>query len=311
MQLTISSALRTYGKILQRQMTETESPGGTPTRLLELVERLMTQSERVVDLMIPMDNLVNDSPLFLNPAKDPSSRSLVLFEQTATPLSEAESQNIEDFSRDKAGLIAFSPQPENIEFNNTDNGIHQFGVAERQCTSPNLFGEAETEIVFVADVLDPIFSAFQAIASEEDIEFEMVVESAELPGVMAAPKALQEAVSNILDNAVKYVVLPKEGSPFISNPSPKVRVRLFANAMPSGVTIVVEDNGPGVRKHQRDRIFKRGFRGDLTRSVEGSGIGLDISQALVRCMGGTLGLVDHGIFTDSLDGTVMALTLYR
>ena len=129
MQLTICSALRTYGKILQRQMTETESRGGTPTRLLELVERLMTQSERVVDLMIPMDNLVNDSPLFLNPAKDPSSRSLVLFEQTPTPLPEAESQNIEDFSRDKAGLIAFSPQPENVEFNNTDNGIHQFGVA--------------------------------------------------------------------------------------------------------------------------------------------------------------------------------------
>ena len=128
---------------------------------------------------------------------------------------------------------------------------------------------------------------------------------------MAAPKSLQEAVSNILDNAVKYVVLPKEGSPFLSNPSPRVRIRIFANTVPTGVTILIEDNGPGIRNHEREKVFKRGFRGDLTKAITGTGIGLDISLALVQRMGGTLTLVDGRTCDDCLDGTVIALTLYR
>ena len=276
----------------------------------------MTQSERVVDLMIPMDNLVNDSPLFLNPAKDPASQSLVLWEQPTPSGHTVERQSVEDFSRGNGTVVEFSSQSKKFNNNNTSNTVEMKFPApvptEVSQTFPKIIGEVETEMTFVTDILDPILSAFQVIASEEGIEFDVLVESSELPGVMAAPKSLQEAVSNILDNAVKYVVLPKEGSPFLSNPSPRVRLRIFANTVPPvGVTILVEDNGPGIRKHERENIFKRGFRGDLTKAVEGTGIGLDISLALVQHMGGTLSLVDGRTCDDCLDGAVIALTLYR
>ena len=70
-------ALRTYGKILQRQIanTEQDNPANTP-QLLELAERLMVQSERVVDLMVPMDTLVENleqsTRRALQPADEPS-----------------------------------------------------------------------------------------------------------------------------------------------------------------------------------------------------------------------------------------------
>jgi hypothetical protein len=267
-------------------MADTESLKkiGFSPQLFELVERLMDQSERVVDLMIPMDSLVDSldqpGPYMLNPAKkDPLSQSLVLL---GLPTS-------------SSSLIRAN---QTIEFGRNND-------------TSTIVGDSETEMTFVTDALDPIFSGFHAIASELGIDLE-VVEDSDLPGVIAAPRSLQEAVSNLLDNAVKYVVLPKEDSPFASNPSPRVRVRILATSRNStGVTIIVEDNGPGIRIAEAEDIFKRGFRGELTKAVKGSGIGLDISQALVQRMGGNLVLADNQAFENCLDGAVMALTLYR
>ena len=76
-----------------------------------------------------------------------------------------------------------------------------------------VIGDFETEMVFITDVLEPVFDTFHAIASEQGISFEVVVDDADdLPGVFVAPKSFQEATSNVLDNALKYVVLPKADS---------------------------------------------------------------------------------------------------
>jgi K+-sensing histidine kinase KdpD len=85
-----------------------------------------------------------------------------------------------------------------------------------------------------------------------------------------------------------------------------------------GVTILVEDNGPGVAEDDRDQIFRRGFRSDRTASeVEGRGIGLDISRALLARMGGCLGLVceEHykawGLVDYGLGGAAMKIEVTR
>jgi hypothetical protein len=166
--------------------------------------------------------------------------------------------------------------------------------------------------------LQPVFETFGAIAADQGIDFEVIVEDEDdLPGVMAAPFSFQETVCNILDNAFKYVTLPKVGSPFTKNPQPKVRVRILPideqGGEGTGVSVIVEDNGPGVDEVDREKIFQRGFRGERTSSmVKGRGIGLDISSALIRRMGGSLCLANNNDkYSDSLDGTSMKLTLFR
>jgi hypothetical protein len=280
----------------------------------------MAQSERVVDLMIPMDNLVDSlsldqhGPYMLNAAKKiPASQSLVLLGLPTSSSSIIRANQTIEFGRNNE----FSSPPRNLN-PTTHNEVMNETVLEKKGTPvrstkphPTIVGDSETEMTFVTDALDPIFSGFYAIASELGIDLE-VVEDSDLPGVIAAPRSLQEAVSNLLDNAVKYVVLPKEDSPFASNPSPRVRVRILATKRnPTGVTIIVEDNGPGIKMAEAEDIFKRGFRGELTKAVKGSGIGLDISQALIQRMGGNLVLADNQAFENCLDGAVMALTLYR
>ncbi len=104
----------------------------------------------------------------------------------------------------------------------------------------------------------------------------------EVPGdtiVQADPKALDQVLVNLLDNAVKY--------------SP-VGGRLVVRTLVRGELVRVEitDDGPGIAAHHRDRIFERFYRVDPGRSrdVGGTGLGLSIVKHLVETMGGTVGV---------------------
>eukprot|EP00533_Pseudo-nitzschia_delicatissima_P008320 CAMPEP_0116100992 /NCGR_PEP_ID=MMETSP0327-20121206/12573_1 /TAXON_ID=44447 /ORGANISM="Pseudo-nitzschia delicatissima, Strain B596" /LENGTH=655 /DNA_ID=CAMNT_0003592925 /DNA_START=116 /DNA_END=2083 /DNA_ORIENTATION=- len=342
-------ALRTYGKILQRQIVETNNDVGGTAQLLELAERLMVQSDRVVDMLGPMDSLVEslDSQIMLPPAvtNGESKQSMVLWNDRSQPsrnsssgssstTNEQTNNSRSALSRRRQTVAPEAPQYVNTTIEEDQDFQSSPPPASAPAKGPptlqaTVIGDFETEMVFITDVLDPVFDTFQAIASEQGIDFEVLVDDVDdLPGVFVAPKSFQEATSNVLDNALKYAILPKEGSPFTRNPSPGVRVRIFpndycqsskSNQRTPGVTVLVEDNGPGVADDDRHLIFERGFRSDKTASeVEGRGIGLDISKALMARMGGYLGLASEEDYSrnalqysDRLNGAAMKLEVTR
>jgi two-component system phosphate regulon sensor histidine kinase PhoR len=83
------------------------------------------------------------------------------------------------------------------------------------------------------------------------------------------------AVDNLLANARKYA---PDGEPY--------RVRVAAEG--GGVTIRVQDQGPGVARRDQRRIFEPFERADdrLSRATEGSGIGLSLVSHVARAHGG-------------------------
>ncbi len=97
--------------------------------------------------------------------------------------------------------------------------------------------------------------------------------------VLADPKALDQVLVNLLDNAVKYA--PAGG---------KVEVR--ARRQGRGVRIEVADDGPGLAPVHRARVFERFYRVDPGRSRDqgGTGLGLSIVKHLVESMGGAVGV---------------------
>jgi signal transduction histidine kinase len=104
------------------------------------------------------------------------------------------------------------------------------------------------------------------------------------PAVLAAwgdLDMLRQAVSNLIDNAVKF-------SP------PGGEVRLSAAIGPSGIEITVADQGAGIPPEDRARAPERFFRGEAARSTPGSGLGLALVQAVAHLHGGTLRLEDAG-----------------
>ncbi len=92
--------------------------------------------------------------------------------------------------------------------------------------------------------------------------------------IRADPSDIFEAVGNLIENATKY------GS------GASVSIERV-----SGTAIVhVRDRGPGIDVIDAERIFERFYRGEATRSVAGSGLGLTIAQNAARRAGGTLAL---------------------
>jgi signal transduction histidine kinase len=56
-----------------------------------------------------------------------------------------------------------------------------------------------------------------------------------------------------------------------------------------GVTVVVEDRGPGMNSQDLEHAFDRFYRGG-SRSGDGSGLGLAIAKRAVERIGGTIGI---------------------
>jgi heavy metal sensor kinase len=106
----------------------------------------------------------------------------------------------------------------------------------------------------------------------------MTVETAAGCFVSADRPSLRQAVTNILDNAVKYT--PDGGTLF-------VRVRPAADGT---VVFEVEDTGCGIPKEHLENIFERFYRVDSGRSREtgGYGLGLAIARQAVRKNGGRI-----------------------
>jgi two-component system sensor histidine kinase MprB len=88
--------------------------------------------------------------------------------------------------------------------------------------------------------------------------------------VQADPVLLERAVSNLLDNAVKY---SPDGAPI------EVTVR--------GGEVVVADHGPGIAEVDLPRVFDRFYRAATARSKPGAGLGLAIVREAAEAHGGT------------------------
>jgi signal transduction histidine kinase len=96
-----------------------------------------------------------------------------------------------------------------------------------------------------------------------------------LPSIEADASALSCAVSNLIDNAVKY--------------SPgRDAIWVEAAARNGTVSIRVRDEGVGISERDRGRVFEKFFRaqGDVTRQVKGAGLGLSLVERIVRAHGG-------------------------
>lgn len=86
-----------------------------------------------------------------------------------------------------------------------------------------------------------------------------------------------EAVVNVLDNAVKY-----------SPAGSRILIRMYKLA--NYIRIEVEDNGPGIKPDERNRVFRRFYRGDndIVRKEEGTGVGLYLSSKILTDQGGSV-----------------------
>jgi signal transduction histidine kinase len=130
----------------------------------------------------------------------------------------------------------------------------------------------QTEPVDVGAEVTSIVKEFSALAASRRAT--VVVDSTATPPIAMRPDALRHIVLNLLDNAVKYG-------------PPGQTVRVSVRPADQGVTITVDDEGPGIGAADRERIWRPFTRGSTALSTGGSGIGLTIVREVAGANGGS------------------------
>lgn len=140
------------------------------------------------------------------------------------------------------------------------------------------------------DIVSGVLDAFRPALAARGISVEFV------PGAPQTEAfdndALEQIVGNLLSNVEKYA-------------SGGERVTVTTAMEDHMLVVVVEDDGPGIPRRLRKKIFEPFFRASdkLNEGVSGTGIGLTISRDLARLHGGNLVLMDSKV------GAAFKLTL--
>ena len=115
-------------------------------------------------------------------------------------------------------------------------------------------------------ILDDLAELYEPACEDAGLSFEADIASKTL--ILADRGLLSQAVSNLLENAIKYT--PRDGS-----------IRLVSRRLRGGgVEISIRDNGPGIPSWDRERVKERFVRLDKSRSLPGSGLGLSLVEAV-------------------------------
>jgi heavy metal sensor kinase len=137
------------------------------------------------------------------------------------------------------------------------------------------------EVIDLGELARDVTSSLGILAEERQQRLQ--VTSADHVRVSADRLVLRDAVTNVVDNAIKYA---PSGS--------TIDVRVDAD--PHHATLIVTDEGPGIPAEHRERIFDRFYRIDEGRSREmgGTGLGLAIAKWAVESNGGTISIESTG-----------------
>lgn len=119
---------------------------------------------------------------------------------------------------------------------------------------------------------------YEALAEEKQLIIDM--STSESATIRGDRDLLFQAVTNLLDNAVKYA--PDGG-----------RVTLEVGRAGDAVDLSVADGGPGVPAEERDKVVERFYRLERSRRAPGSGLGLSLVAAVARMHHAALILEDN------------------
>jgi len=137
---------------------------------------------------------------------------------------------------------------------------------------------AKSAPVELAALVHDAAELYQALAEEKQLRFTMQADDS--ISVTGDRDLLFQALTNLLDNAVKYT--PAGG---------EVSLRLQRNGNTADIT--VSDSGIGIAEDERDKVGQRFYRLESSRSTPGSGLGLSLVKAVARLHHAELLLEDN------------------
>lgn len=147
--------------------------------------------------------------------------------------------------------------------------------------------KVEVKSMDVNELIDKVVKEVKPTAEEKHVSLNINLDQANKI-VMGDSEKLAEVLENLLSNAVKFSK-PEGG-----------KITITTKRLDAMLEVVVADNGFGIPKAEQQKVFTKFFkyRGDNTRKVPGTGLGLFVVRMLVEKMGGRIGFTsEEGVGT--------------
>jgi signal transduction histidine kinase len=238
---------------------------GSGDELDRLVANLNAMLERIAELMVGMkemsDNVAHDLKTPLTRLRTRAEQTL-LTEHGSDKLREALEHVIED----------------------ADGTIRIFNALLMIARAEAGTGREGLSEIDVADVVSDVGELYEPVAESRGVLLEGRIE----PNlyIHGSRELIGQALSNLVDNALKYGVGP-DGS------APAATVVLSAAQRGGTVEIAVADRGAGIPAADRLRVTDRFVRLENSRSRPGTGLGLALVAAVTRLHNGELRIEDN------------------
>lgn len=98
--------------------------------------------------------------------------------------------------------------------------------------------------------------------------------------VLGDPDLLTQLLSNLVENALRHT-------------PPGTKIEIGVSHSETGPILAVSDTGPGIPPRDRDKVLRRFFRGEKSRTSGGNGLGLSLCQAVAGLHHAQLVILDN------------------
>jgi PAS domain S-box-containing protein len=135
--------------------------------------------------------------------------------------------------------------------------------------------DLQLEMVQVHRMVEQLVSSLQPQACQKKIDLSLDISPHTVPLIEADPAMLQQALQNLIENAIKYT--EAEG-----------HVRVCLDMRPEGLVFIVNDSGIGIAPVDQARLFEKFYRvaHREARKQHGTGLGLAIVKSIAERHGG-------------------------
>lgn len=135
----------------------------------------------------------------------------------------------------------------------------------------------ELETVSLSSVAREVKNTVAKLIHESSLTIVWTLEEQKLPAVRGNATALQEVLTNLVSNAVRYN-------------RPGGEVIIDAETQGKEVIVHVRDTGIGMTKEEMNDLFQEFYRirNKETKNIEGTGLGLFVSKQLIEKLGGNM-----------------------
>jgi signal transduction histidine kinase len=275
----IDAMTETAGTIMQGDLHERLPVAGTGDELDRLAVNLNAMLERIEALMHGLkevsDNIAHD-------LKTPLTRLHNRCEEAL--------RTAADESQYRAALESTLEESEALI--RTFNALLMIARAES--------GQARDDMISfdAAEVARGIGDLYEPLADDKGLTLK--VETVAAAWVRGNRELISQALSNLVDNAIKYGVRGGVGAD-----AKPAEIVLKVADQDDRIVLSVADRGPGITPSDRGRALERFVRLEQSRSEPGSGLGLSLAAAIARLHGGELTLEDNH------PGLISAISLPR